>query len=288
MTRHRRTSRTLGEARRFIERGRTAERVGSAGEALGWYDRALASLMHSEPSNDLADVLRWKGTVHCECGDTAEADRLYRQSADIAHTVGYALGNAHALNCRGIVAERRGDLDLAEQLYREAEEAAGRAGDIRLSAMVERNLGVVASIRGQHDVALQRFGGSLRKAEEIDDHDGQCRSLNNIAMVYMAQRRYQDAEAAFSVALDLARDRGGQVVESVFPLNRNQAMLAADRLSEAERECKLALAIADRRGDRLPRAEALKLAARHAPRQGRVHRREANLRGAFDLTGAGA
>src|SRR5258708_19094720 len=167
MTRHRSTSRTLGEARPFSERGRAAERIGSAGEALGWYDRALASLMHSEPSNDLADVLRWKGTVHRECGDTAEADRLYRQSAEIAHTVGYALGNAHALNCRAIVAECRGDLHLAEQLYRDAGDAAARAGDIRLAAMGERNLGGLACTRGQHAVALQRFGGSPQKAEEI-------------------------------------------------------------------------------------------------------------------------
>src|SRR5260221_9074207 len=134
--------------------------------------------------------------------------------------------------------------------------------------MVERNLGVVASIRGQHDVALQRFGGSLRKAEEIDDHDGQCRSLNNIAMVYMAQRRYQDAEAAFSVALDLARDRGDQVVECVCRINRSEAMLAADRLSDAEREGKLAPPIADRRGARVGRGGSLELVAGTPSRPG--------------------
>src|SRR5260221_6515358 len=97
--------------------------------------------------------------------------------------------------------------------------------------MVERNLDVYASNRGQRDVALQRFGGSLRKAEEIDDHDGQCRSLNNIAMVYMAQRRYQDSQAAFSDTLHLAPGRGDQVVEIVCRINRSEGMLAADLLS---------------------------------------------------------
>src|SRR4051812_48315922 len=137
----------LAEVRRFIERGRTAERTGAADAALGWYDRALASLAEREPTIELADVLRWKGTVHRECGDTAAAERLYRESGDVAHRAGYALGNAHALNCLGTIAERRGELAEADTLYRQAGTVAERAGDLRLAAMVERNLGVVASMR---------------------------------------------------------------------------------------------------------------------------------------------
>ena len=72
----------FAEARAFAERGRASEQRAPA-EAIGWYDRALATLS-GEWSEMLVDVLRWKGSAHRDCGDTSEAERLYERSAEIA------------------------------------------------------------------------------------------------------------------------------------------------------------------------------------------------------------
>src|SRR3954469_21937289 len=112
----------FAEARPFAERGRACETHAPA-TAIGLYDRALAVLSGGW-SEMLVDVLRWKGTAHRECGDTAEADRLYEGSGEIAKEIHYSKGEAHAANCRAIIAQRRGDLITAERLYHEASELA--------------------------------------------------------------------------------------------------------------------------------------------------------------------
>ena len=157
----------FAEARTFADRGRACETHAPA-TAIGWYDRALAVLSGGW-SEMVVDVLRWKGTAHRECGDTAEADRLYELSAEIANEIRYRKGEAHAANCRAIVAQRRGDLIAAERLYEEASILARDAGDTRLHAMVQRNLGVLAATRGMPEQALTHYEESLHAAQTIND-----------------------------------------------------------------------------------------------------------------------
>jgi tetratricopeptide (TPR) repeat protein len=283
----RRPSREGAETREFIDRARRAAIAGACDEAIGWYDRALISLSRQGPSADLADVLRWKGTVHAECGDTSEADRLYRESGAAATASGYARGEAHALNCRATIAQRRGEMAVAEALYYEASELADAAKDVRLSAMVLRNLGIVASIRGHYELAIVRFLESYDKAREIGDEDGQCRALNNVATAYMEIGRFTDAEATYSSAIKLARKRGDRAVECGSRINLCEAMIGNGKLSDAEVECMAALGIADWRGDRLRRAEGLRVLAVIARHRGQDTEALALLDEAFDLSDAG-
>jgi tetratricopeptide (TPR) repeat protein len=251
----------VAEARRLAERGRTAARSGTPVEALGWFDRALA-VLHVEPAGEmLADVLRWKGTAHRECGDTAAADRLYQESGEVAERIGYLAGAAHAANCRGIVAQRRGELGDAERLYARASALAEQAGEVPLSVMVQRNLGIVGSIRGDWAGAVERFEESRRKAEAMGDDDGVGRALNNIAIVHTKQERFAEAEELYGRALALARECGDAVSECIYEFNRAEMLIAARRLDDASRACAVGLDIAERRGDRLRRAEGLKLLA---------------------------
>src|SRR6202008_143577 len=62
----RRPSREGIETSGFIERARKSAASGAADEALGWYERARVALATHGPSADLADVIRWKGSVHAE------------------------------------------------------------------------------------------------------------------------------------------------------------------------------------------------------------------------------
>jgi len=283
----RRPSRETAETVDFIDRARRASIAGACDEAIGWYDRALLSLNRQGPSADLADVLRWKGSVHADCGDTSEADRLYRESGAVATAVGYVRGEAHALNCRATVAQRRGEMAVAEALYYQAGELAELANDLRLSAMIIRNLGIIASIRGHQELAIVRFLESYEKAREIGDEDGQCRALNNVATAYMEVGRFSDAESTYESAIKLARKRGDRAVECGARINLCEAMIGNGKLSDAEVECMAALGIADWRGDRLRRAEGLRVLALIARHRGRDAEALALLDDAFDLSNAG-
>jgi tetratricopeptide (TPR) repeat protein len=246
----------------LAERGRSAEQRGTPREALGWYDRALASLEPTGSDTLRSDLLRWKGTVHRECGETSIAEELYEESRVVASDAGYRAGEAHAVNCLAAVAQRRGDLATAESRYAEAARLAVSAGDLRLVGMVQQNLGILANIRGDWDIALASYRSSLRTFEQMNDEEAMSWVLNNLGMLLTDQRRFTEADAAFGRGLELARTRGDLLVEGTFELNRAEMLTEACRWRDAEEGCLRAMRIAERRGDRLRRAEALRLIAR--------------------------
>ena len=252
--------RLVPSAQRFMERAREAETSGTSTEALSWYERAVAA-MEAAPSAGLADLLRWKGTCHRECGETADAEKLYRRSAEVAATVGYTLGEAHATNCLALVAQRRGDLNRAEVLYGEAMRRALIAEDEPLQAMIEHNLAILANIRGDLTLAEDRYRTCLRHFEALGDEAGMTQALNNLGMLLTRQRRLADADGTFTEALGLASSRGDLLSQGVIELNRAELCVVSGRLDEAELCCMRALQIASQRGDTLRRAEALRALA---------------------------
>src|SRR5207237_10329411 len=88
-------------------------------------------------------------------------------------------------------------------------------------------------------------------------------------------------------AIRLARKRGDRAVECGCRINLCEAMIGSGKLADAEVECMAALGIADWRGDRLRRAEGLKVLGIIARHRGRDNEAEALLDEAFDLTDAG-
>jgi len=156
-----------------------------------------------------------------------------------------------------------------------------------LSVMVQRNLGIVVSIRGDWNGAVALFEESQRQAELLGDSDGIARAVNNIAIVYGKQQRFADAEAMFQRVLTLVREGGDVLSECLCEINRAEMFIAARRLDEAELSCTVALSIADRRGDRLRRAEGLKLLATIYRKRDKVDACEALLEEALDLADTG-
>ncbi len=136
------------QARELALEGREAETQGALGDSLAKLEAAISLLPASEPSPLRVDVLRWLGTTLRELGRTAAAETHYEESGALAREVGYEAGEAHALNCRAIIAQRRGDVEGAQGLYRQAARQANSAGEHRLAGMVEQNLGVLANIQG--------------------------------------------------------------------------------------------------------------------------------------------
>jgi tetratricopeptide (TPR) repeat protein len=141
------------DPRALLEHARSVERAGQTTSAATLYDASLAGLGSSDDVRLLAVVLRRKGNLQLQRGETAEAESNYRLSHAIAVAVGDLGGIAQALNCLASVAHRRGQLVEAERQYQDAAVVAERAGERRLTGMIQQNLGVRASIRGDWDAA---------------------------------------------------------------------------------------------------------------------------------------
>jgi tetratricopeptide (TPR) repeat protein len=243
--------------RSLIDDARAAERGDAPEEALACYDEAL-ELLGDRQLEVLADVLRWKGTVLRERGETAAACALYERSAEVADALSYTAGKAHALNCLAIIAQRRGELEESERLYEQAAQLGMAADDQRLLGMIQQNLGIIANIRGNLDVALVRYRLSLQAFEAAGDDELATLTLNNLGMLYTDQGSFVEAEAAYERALTLARGRGDARVERAIELNRVEMLIAAAKWAEADEKCARSLRAAEDRGDALRHAEALK------------------------------
>ena len=138
---------------RLVDDARAAELGNSPDDAARGYRDAFALLGDSYTSVH-ADVLRWHGTLLRDRGRTTEAEHRYRRSLEIARSVGYQAGIAHALNCMAGVDQRRGDLRHAARLLADAALIADAQGDTRLLTMIHSNLGILADVRGDIDGAI--------------------------------------------------------------------------------------------------------------------------------------
>src|SRR3954468_9878618 len=119
----------LVEARQLAHDARTSGARGDPQAAIELFDRALALIDTGPRDILLAEVLRWKGTIHRDRGETYLAQQLYDHSLEIATACGFVGARGHALNCLGIVAQRRGDMARADHYYREAAACAEVAND---------------------------------------------------------------------------------------------------------------------------------------------------------------
>jgi tetratricopeptide (TPR) repeat protein len=276
----------LDRAHKLVEMARAAEQLGHTGKSLAYFDDAIAMFEDENDQPYFADVLRWKGTVFREQGETEAAYRCYKKSLAHAERIGAVGAKAHGLNCLAIVAQRRGDLRESDNHYTQAAELAARAGDSRLLGMIEQNRGVLLNIKGNLAAAEARYASSLAAFEESGDEEAVSWVLNNLGMLYTKLGHYQRAMETLERALEIAKKREDGLVESVIGLNLAEAWTAVGKLDLAEMRCNESLEEARRRNDHLTIAGVLKCRARIERERGAFTESIATLRiGIFEAEG---
>jgi tetratricopeptide (TPR) repeat protein len=272
------TQTDLEKARRLVDMARSAEQQGHTEKSLAFFDDAIALIEHAMDFPLLADVLRWKGTVYRELGETEAASRCYKQSLAHAERVGAVGAKAHGFNCLAIIAQRRGDLRESETQYARAAEYAAKVGDARLLGMIEQNRGVLMNMRGNFAAAEARYSNSLRAFEVASDDEAVSWVLNNMGMLYTKLGHYQRAVETLERGRDIARKRKDTLVESILALNLAEVWAAIGKLELAEESCGKSLEEARRRNDHLTIAGALKCRARIERERGAFNDSIATLR----------
>jgi tetratricopeptide (TPR) repeat protein len=265
-------------ARELVEKARHAEQLEENGKALSLYDDALSEFTAESLDPFIPEVLRWKGTLLREKGETEAAFRCYTMSLDKARLIGSEAAQAHALNCLGTVAQRRCDLKETERLYAEAAALATRAGDSRLLGMIEQNRGVLASMRGDFAQAAAFYSNSLGAFEMACDAEPMSWVLNNLGILHTKVRNYDEARDYLERGLAIAINRDDAVVENVIRLNLAEVWLGHGRLDLADECCAEALDQAQRRGDHLTAAGSLKIRAAIERQRGALDKSIATLR----------
>ncbi|HWG52472.1 MAG TPA: hypothetical protein VN677_04150 [Gemmatimonadaceae bacterium] len=247
------------DAERLAARAREFAREGSVCEAVVSLDMALG-LLQGAPVGPLhADLLRQKGVLLRDIGETSIAAALLKRSMDIAQYVRSERGVALAQYEMALVLERRGDIAGARRLLDDAAASAVAAADQPLHAAIASSLGELAAIRGDTSDAQARYQRSLSDSRAAGDETGMGVALTGLGRLYIDMHRLVDAEQSLEQGQKLARGKGDLYMEALIHIGTAELMIASGRFDEAERECAQLLAIARRRGDRLRRAQALRL-----------------------------
>ena len=265
-------------ARALVEKARVAEQRAQTALALGLYDDALAELGANCVDPFVSDVLRWKGTLLRERGETEAAHRCYASSLERATIRGWKREQAHAFNCLGIIAQRRGDQKETERLYANAADLAEEAGDARLLGMIEQNRGVLANTRGDFAAAAAFYSRSLGAFEMAADAEPMSWVLNNLGILHTKIKNYSEARQYLERGLAIAVNRHDPVVENVITLNLAEVWVGLGRLDVADQYCIEALEQAQRRVDHLTAAGALKVRAAIERLRGALDKSIATLR----------
>ena len=251
----------LEKARSLAREALAAGRGTDPEQALDACDHALNLLLPVGPSDALADVLRWKGTILRDRGNHTAAADLYAQSLAVADAIEYRDGRAHALNCLGTISQLRGDLRAAERWYGEAARLAHRLADRRLTGMVQQNLGILAEVQQRTDEAVTHFRLALAAFELEDQNDAVIWVLNNLGVLYTRESAFARAQDVLERALTLAKSLNDVASEAMVQENRARLFLATGRLDQADAAVVRALTIAEQRHDNSRRASAFRLLA---------------------------
>jgi tetratricopeptide (TPR) repeat protein len=271
-------SETVERARHLVELAQIAERREENDRALGLFDDALAELGENCTDPFVSDVFRWKGTLLRERGETEAAFRCYSASLDKAKSIASIGRQAHALNCLGTISQRRCEHKETERLYAEASELAVKAGEARLLGMIEQNRGVLASMRGDYGKAAVFYANSLGAFETAGDTEPMSWVLNNLGILHTKLRNYGEALDYLQRGLAIAIARDDSVVKNVITLNIAEAWMGQGRLDKADLWCIDALGQAQRRGDHLSAAGALRIRAAIERQRGALDMSIATLR----------
>jgi tetratricopeptide (TPR) repeat protein len=189
--------------------------LGAVLESFGNYEEAeklyRQSLDIAEKIGDTAGVassLHQLGIIQQYRGNYEEAEKLYRQSLDIKKEIGDTAGVASSLHQLGMIQEYRGNYEEAEKLYRQSLDILKEIGDTARVASSLHQLGMVQQYRGNYEEAEKLYRQSLDIAKEIGDTAGVAQSLHQLGMVQQYRGNYEEAEKLYRQSLDIAKEIG--------------------------------------------------------------------------------
>ena len=233
----------------LITLAQTAERQAQRELARTHYEAALRRLDRSSPPSLAAGITRWIGRTYLEESDFDAASDCFELSEAIAKASGDVSGVAHASNWMGILSQTRGDLDEAVELYQEARRHGIAAEDLKLVSLIDQNLGIVANIRGDFASALECYRTSLLGFRSVGLEVQVAAVLNNLGMLYTDLQRWEEAEQAYTEALDVCARNSDASTQIIVEVNRAELWIAQKVYDRALASCDAALRLSEAIGE---------------------------------------
>jgi putative nucleotidyltransferase with HDIG domain len=218
--------------------------------------------------------------LHHHRNERDVARELSNRSYAIAREIGDQVLAAEAVNVLACFAFECGAMEEAQARYQEALELGG--SDAGLRGRIEQNLGILANVRGNHAEAMAHYQRSLDGFEVSADQKGRAIAHHNLGMVSADRRLWEEADQHFRRSLEITREVGDVHLEGLCLLNHSEVHVARQRFEEARTNAEQALAIFDRLGARLDKADAYKVLGVVFRETGRFTLAESRLQSAIE------
>jgi tetratricopeptide (TPR) repeat protein len=261
-------ARALTESNSFsdVERADVLFRLGvarfklnSVQTAIGLFDEALKVAERSEiPSDYLrSNILAWRSRCYRRRRDFEAAREDVERALELAESLNDKRTAADVYFQASIIADREGHWVLARSYAERAKAAYEDIADRNNLGRLLNNLGGINFLLGHQDEALALLKDAVRIALEVGNDDEAAHAVNGIAQVHLRTGDVTRAEEQARYALQLLGDRVDELHEiGNAQLVLGRALLAQDRLDEAEHAFKAGEAAYDQMSSVSHRADA--------------------------------
>lgn len=213
--------------------------LGDYADALGWYERALASA-HASPETQVEIELSY-ASVRQRQGNFEEMATWCERAVAHAQTSGTRSGLAHAYYLLDMAHTRLGRptrefRNLALPIYEEL-------GDLLGQAKVLNNLGVNAYFEGSWHDAIDYYERCRATAHLAGDVVSAAMATNNVAEILSDQGRLDEARPQFEDAHRAFRASKWMLGVPIVISNLGRLAARAGRLDEAQELLREAIAV---------------------------------------------
>ncbi len=212
-------------------------KLNSVQSAIGLFDEALKVAERSEiPSDYLrSNILAWRSRCYRRRRDLEAAREDVERALELAEGLSDRRAAAEVYFQASIVADREGRWVLARSYAERAKAAYEEIADRNNLGRLLNNLGGINYLLGHQDEALALLKDAVRIALEVGNDGEAAHAVNGIAQVHLRTGDVVRAEEQARYALRLLGDRVDEMHEiGNAQLVLGRALLAQDRLDEAE------------------------------------------------------
>ncbi len=264
--------------------GNNVQKLGDPHAAIEWFQNACATYRRIDDSEGLVMSLNNLGLAYKNLREWREATRFLEQALSIDERKGlFARMRGHHQNL-GLIRYRLGQWDLAEEHFRQSLRISVEVGHTTSEAQALLALGMLARRRRQYERATEHF----RRALELAAPANASREVQ-LAREFLAELELdrgagvaalQLLEPALADALERA-PQGDMAME--LSTRIAHALQLVGRHDEARLHALRGLALAERLGDRIEYAIALRVMARLEALQGQAAAVDVRMREAAHI-----
>jgi len=219
-------------------------------EAEKYYKESLELAESLGDKQGIARSLHQLGNLECLQGSYKEAEKYYKKSLELLESLGDKHGIASSLHQLGVLQEYQGNYKEAEKYYKESLELKESLGDKHGIASSLHQLGVLQEYQGNYKEAEKYYKESLELEESLGDKQGIAQSLHQLGILQQYQGNYKEAEKYYKESLELKESLGDKHGIAVSLHQLGMLQEYQGNYKEAEKYYKESLELAENLGDK--------------------------------------